>query len=890
MNNSPLLPRIRSWLRSLFRRSRAESEMDSELRFHIEARADDLMRAGVPAAEALRRARLEFGALDSAKEECREAVGIHFLETLAQDVRYGLRSLRKSPGFAAVAILTLALGIGANTAIFSVVNTALLRPLAYSDPGRLYLVREIVPQLARFDPLVDVNLPDFEIWRQKVRSFSDVAIAEPTSADLTGLGEPEVIHGVRASANILSVLGIEPALGRSFLPEEDEPGRGRVVILADGFWRARFHADPAVLGKTLVLDGIPHQIVGVLPSSFRFPRAMGGVSSSHSLDFFRPLDGPKSYERDLIGEFDFTGIARLKPGVSPEQALAELNLVQAQIAKQAAAGDGLAAALQPLDSEVIGPARRGLIFLLAAVGAVLLIVCANLACLLLARVPSRMREAAIRTALGASRRRIFRQMLTETFLFSIAGGALGVWVAHLAVDALAHSPAAGIPRLDEVAIDARVLLFALAVTLFTAVLFGILPARRLAHLQPLDVLKSASTTASESRKTRRLRESLVGVEVGLTTSLLILAGLLVSSLLHLLSVNAGFAVERVLVASIDLPPQSYAELSVRLSFYDRSLDALKSLPGVRAVGWVSIPPLAGDGSITGITIPGASNTETPVASYRPVSPDYFSAMGIPVLQGRGFTPADAGRKVVVVSQSVAARFWPGENPIGQTCIAQWAGDVPSEVIGVVADVRTVRLDRAPRMMVYVPSWFNSISVPSSGSFVLRTSGDPRDSASAVRALIHKIDPEVPVISVRAMSQVVSESVTARRFQMLLVLLFGLSSLLLAALGIFGVTGYSVEQRRRELGIRIALGADSRGILGIVLRQGMAPVLLGLAAGLIVAALAGRLIAALLFGVAPFDPITFVGASTILVGAALLACYIPARRAMRVDPISALRCE
>jgi predicted permease len=770
------------------------------------------------------------------------------------------------------------------------VNSALLHPLAYPDPQQLYLVREIVPQFARF--MLEANLPDFRIWRQQVHSFADVAIAEPASADLTGGGEAEVIHGVRASANIFAVLGARPALGRAFLPEEDEPGRSHVVILTDGFWRTRFRADPAAIGKILTLDGVPHEIVGVLPVSFRFPPELGGAGGTHSQAFFQPLNGPKRYEQDLIGEFDFAAVARLKPGVTREQALAELNIVQAQIARQANAGVDLRAGLLPLEAEVIGPARRGLIFLLAATVAVLLIVCANLASLLLARVPSRMREAAIRTALGASRARIIRQMLSETFLLSIAGGALGIWIAGLAVKWLVRMAPANIPRLDEVHMDARVLLLALVVSIATGVLFGILPAWSITRAQPLDVLKSAAAVVTESRRTRRLRDGLVGLEVGLTTGLLVLAGLLTASLAQLLRVHTGFAVEDVLIAGVDLPPQSYGQLSVRLRFYDRVLAGLQSLPGVRAAGWVSIPPLAGQGSVTGIRLPGTpqANAERPMADYRSVSPDYFSAMGIPILQGRVFSAADRGRSEVVVSQSVADRFWPGKNPVGQMCITQWDGDVPSEVIGVVGDIRTVRLDAPPLMMVYVPYWFNAISVPSSASFILRTSTEPLSSAAAVRELIHEIDPDVPITAVRSMSQVVSQSVDARRFQMTLAMLFALSSLLLASLGIFGMVSYSVEQRRQELGIRIALGADLRDLLHMVFRQGMVPVVLGLAAGLLAAVFAGHLISSLLFGVTPYDPLTLALTTLVATAVALLACYIPARRAMRVDPMVALRYE
>ncbi|MGB6821129.1 MAG: ABC transporter permease [Candidatus Acidiferrales bacterium] len=879
-------------LAGMFRKRERDRTLSDELESHLQMHIEDNLARGMTPAEARRQALIKLGGVEQTKEAYRERRGLPFLDTLLQDIRFAFRMLRKSPGFTAVAVLTLALGIGANTAIFSIVNSALLRPLAYPEPQQLYLVREIEPQLAKFYPTLDANLPDFRVWQKQVHAFADVAIAESTSADLSGAGEPEVIHGVRVSANIFSVLGAAPALGRTFRPDEDDSGRGHVVILTDAFWRSRFEGNPSAIGQNITLDGIPHEIVGILPATFRFPRALGGADSYARLTFFEPLDGPKSYEQDLIGEFDFAAVARLKPGITQEQALAELNVVQSQIAKQANEGVDLRGALVPLEEQIVGPERRGLIFLLAAVGAVLLIVCANLASLLLARVPGRMYEMAIRTALGARRARIIRQMLTETFLLCFAGGALGIWIGGLTVNWFVHVAPASVPRLDEVHMDVRVIVFALFVTIATGSLFGILPAWRATHSEPLDALRSGGAAKTESRRTRRLREGLVGFEVGLTTLLLILAGLLTASLGQLLQVHTGFAAENVLVAGVDLPPQSYSQPGARLRFYDEVLAGLRSFPGVRAAGWVSIPPLGGQGSVTGIRLPGEprNGAETPVANYRPVSQDYFSAMGIPLLQGRIFGAADRNRKVVVVSQSIAERFWPGRNPIGQICVTQWGDDVPSEVIGVVGDIRTVRLDEPPLMMVYVPDWFNAISVPSSASFVLRTVTDPASSAAPLRDLIHKLDANVPITSLLPMKQVVSQSVDARRFPMFLAMTFALSSLLLASLGIFGVVGYSVEQRRQELGIRMALGAQLQDLLRMVLRQAMAPVMVGLAAGLVAAAFAGRLISSLLFGVTAYDPLTFATAAFVVVTVALVACYVPARRAMRVDPMVALRHE
>ncbi|HEX8763849.1 MAG TPA: FtsX-like permease family protein, partial [Candidatus Acidoferrum sp.] len=541
----------------------------------------------------------------------------------------------------------------------------------------------------------------------------------------------------------------------------------------------------------------------------------------------------------------------------------------------------------------IGPARLGLIFLLGAVGAVLLIVCANLAGLLLTRVPGRMREAAIRVALGATRTRVIRQMLTETFLLSLFGGALGVWVATFALRGFVQLAPASIPRLDEVEMDIRVLAFALLASIATGCLFGILPAWRVTCFAPIDTLKSSSSATTESRRTRRLREGLIGFEVALTTTLLILAGLLTASLARLLHSNAGFSVQNVLVAGVDLPPQSYSQADVRLRFYDRVLAGLQSLPGVQAAGWASLPPLAGQGSVTGIHLPGEQqpNAERAQANYRPVSPDYFSAMGIPLLKGRFFEASDRGRKLVIVSQSVADRFWPGKNPVGQTCITEWGPDVAAQVVGVVGDIRTLRLDEPPIMMVYVPEkWTNAYSVPMFASFVLRTSRDPSASVAAVRQLIHRVDADVPINSLHPMTQIVSQSLDARRFPMFLAMAFALFSLALASLGIFGVIAYSIEQRRQEFGIRMALGARFEDLRRMVLRQGMAPVVVGLVIGFVAAFIAGRLIESLLFGVTPHDPLTFGIVALVVAAVATVACYIPARRAMRVDPIVALRYE
>lgn len=874
---------------------RKRRELRDELDSHLEMAAQDRMDRGEEPSRARQLAHRELGNEALIQETTRDQWGLRWLEILLQDLRYAIRVLRKSAGFTIVAVATLALGIGANAAIFSIVNSALLRPLSYPHPEQLYVVREIVPQFAKLYPTVNANLPDFRIWQRRVHDFSDVALAETTSVDVSGVGEPQVIRGMRVSANIFSLLGVQPSLGRAFLREEDESGRGHVAILTYAFWRGYFHGDPSIVGTSVTLDGVPHRIVGVLGPAFRFPPvppSMGGADDYGRVAFFEPLDGPRPYETPLVGEFDFIAIARVRAGVSESQALAELNVVQAEISKRADDPMPMKATLLPLERVVVGPARTGLIFLLGAVGAVLLIVCANLASLLLARVPGRMREAAVRTALGATRGRIVRQMLTESLLLSVAGGVMGIWLGGLALQRFVDAAPASIPRVNEITMDGRVLAFALAITILTGILFGTLPAWRISHSQPIDALKSGATATTESRRTRRLRESLVGFEVGITTLLLILAGLLVASLGHVLGVEAGFDERNALLASVDLPPQSYAKPADRLRFYNELLAGAQSLPGVRNVGWISIPPLGGQGSVTGITLPGQqqSHQETPVANYRPVSADYFSAMGIPVLQGRVFGPADRDRKVVVVSQNLAERFWPGQNPVGKICVTHWGPDIPAEVIGVVSDIRTDGLDEAPLMMVYVPEWFNSLSIPSGATIVFRTAANPSGEVAGVRALIHKIDGQVPITSLEPMSQIVSQSVDSRRFSMLLAIVFAVSSLLLASLGIVGVVGYSVEQRRHELGIRLALGGELRGLMAMIIRQSMRPVVAGVGIGIVAAVSAGRLISSLLFRVKVYDAFTILVVTAVVVAVGLAACYVPAGRAARIDPIVALRHE
>lgn len=880
---------------SFFAGHSRDAEFDEELQTHLEFHIEQNLRAGMAPERARREALLKLGGLSQTKGMYRERRSLPFLETLAQDLRFAVRTLLKSPGFTLVVVVTLAFGIGANTAIFSLVNSVLLRPLSYKSPDQLYVIREIVPQWSKTLPILDVNLPDFLIWRKECRSFDQLAVAEPLEMDFSGAGEAEEIRGIRSSANLLETLGAYPALGRSFFPEEDQAGHDSVLILTDGFWRSHFHADPQILRRSITLDGVPHAVVGILPPHFHFPKAIGSLETfGPRVDFFKPLGGVRFYEEDLISEFDFTAIGRLKQGITSGQALSELNVIQAEIARQANENVDLSAALFPLEPEVVGPARKGLLLLLAAVGAVLLIVCVNLANLLLARAPSRMREAAIRGALGASPARLMRQMLTESLVLATVGGVAGIALAYLGVAGLVASGPANLPRLDEVSVDGRVLAFAFALSTAVGLVVGILPALRISRGDPQEALKSGATTATENHRPRRIRQALVACEVGVCTALLVLAGLLTSSLFRVLQVNPGFATDRVLAADVDLPPQSYAQVQARANFYNRVLLGLRAIPGVESAGWVTVLPLEGQGSVSGISLPGEPSrpSEALHANYRAVSPDYFRTMAIPLIQGRLFDDNDHGKKVIVVSKTVADRLWPGQDPLGRECLAEWGELQNSRVVGVVGDIHSLSLESPPLLLVYVPDSYGQQTpgAPDSASIVLRTAGNPAIVAAAMRGVIQKADPNVPILSLRPMTEVVAQTVEARRFEMTLAVLFAACALLLASLGIYGVIAYNVQRRRFELGIRLALGAQPSDLVRLMLRQGLTPVVVGLVSGMGVAAAGSRLIQNLLFGVGALDPLTFVSAAFLVGTVAVAASYIPARRAMRLDPIVALRYE
>ena len=798
---------------------------------------------------------------------------------LWNDIRYACRTLARERGFATMAVLSLAVGIGANTAIFSVVNGVLLRPLPYRDPQRLVTIEEVVPKLVHLYPSLPVNLSHYYEWRKRATTLASIALGDTEAPNLTGAGEPELLKGERVSANIFRVLGVTPQLGRGFLDEEEPEGHNNVVILADSLWRRRFGADPSIIGRKITLDGRPVIVVGVLPRGFKYP-------GERDPEVFQPFGYSKDDLEELVGDFNYTAIARLRPGVSQQQAVAELNTIQAAISKRIPEKMDLHVKMTPLREDIVGHSRRGLLVLLGAVGAVLLILCVNLANLSLARAAGRARESAIRTALGASRSQLVRQTLTESLVLAMAGGTLGVALAAWGVRLLVRAAPVDLPRLGDVTLDARVLFFALAISVATGVVFGILPALRSAGAHPQEALKSGGYATTEGRRGVRLRGVLVGIEAALSAVLLITAGLLIGSFVRLMHVNKGFDIQRVLAVRVAIPVTKYSEPAQQAAFYQRLLEKVRPLPGVISASIVSALPLTGETWIDLVAPEGDTRPlfERPMANVRFVGPDYFKTLHIPFREGRTFDDSQRNRKVVILSQGTAQRLWPGRSALGRRI---QHNETLEEVVGVAADTRSTSLDKNPVLIIYVPYWQRPRTA---ASLLVRTAMDPRGIAVAVREAIRQTDPDVPVPKMQTMRQVMSDSVAGRRFQMMLVILFAATALALAGFGIYGVVSYSVTRRRTEMGIRMALGAGAADVQRMVLWQGIRPVAVGLAAGIVVALAAGRVLSSLLFEVSAHDPATIAAVSAVLLAVAVAAALVPARRATRVDPMSALRFE
>ncbi len=810
----------------------------------------------------------------------------------ASTLRHALRGLRRNPGFSALAIATLAFGIGANTAIFSIFDGVLLRPLGYGEESGLFAIHEVFPKFSHIAPRLPVNAMHFSAWRKSVPAFQQLALIGDVSLNLTGSGEPERLTAARVSPSLFPMLGARVQLGRTFLEEEDQTGRDNVVVLGNTLWRRRFASDPGIVGRKILLNGRPYEVVGVLSSGFHFPKLSqlyAMTLTAEAPELWKPF-AVKPGELQPLGDFNYVCLARLRPGVSAQQALAQLNAAQARLGKEAPEKLELYAAMVPLRNQITGRSRTGLGLVLAAGGLVLLIGCVNIANLLLARATSRKRELAIRSALGAGAFRLFRQMLAENLLLAGAGGALGILLAYSVLGLLlAHAPV-DLPRLDEVHLDARVLLFTVTTSILAGLAFGLLPAMRLAWTAPREALQSGARGSTEGRGSGRLRSLLVSLEVALSTVCLLTGGLLLRSFAKLLAADKGFAVEQVVTVNLNLPGNRYPEQEQRVQFVRRLLDAVRTLRGVTSVGVSNILPMTGAGGDNLLTVEGTSVPfmERPLADIRSVNPEYFRTLGIPLARGRIFEEADRDRKVALISERAARRLWPGENPQGRRFKIGDPDGPFVEVAGVVGDVRSTGLDRPPQMTVYVPYWQRrGWQGP---ALAVRAAIDPSAMALSIRGAIRAIDPELPVPQFRTMQQIVDDSVAQRRFQMTLILVFAVAALMLASLGVYGVVSYSVASRTSELGIRMALGAHASDILRMIVRQAMAPVVVGLSVGLGAALLAGRLLAGLLYGVTATDTLT-IGIVVATLGAvAALASLIPARRATRIDPLVVMRYE
>jgi putative ABC transport system permease protein len=809
--------------------------------------------------------------------------------TFWQDVRFGYRMLWKSPAFTLVAIVALALGIGANTAIFSVVNAVLLRPLPYKDPQQLVIINHYYPKLSL---KATVSAPGYVYYRDHAQSFSDVAAVTGWSANLTGTGEPERLQGMQVTPNLFSMLGAQAARGRVFSAEEGQPGRNRVVVLSEALWQRRFGGDPGVVNQTINLNGEAYTVVGIMPQGFQYGRELGQM-----VDLYSPLAfTPEQLSAAGAGMEYLTALARLKPNVSIQQAQAEMDTIADQVRQQYDMGDpgiwGLF--LTSYNEMVVGELRPALLILLGAVGFVLLIACANVANLLLARAAARQKEIAIRAALGASRVRVIRQLLTESLLLALAGGSLGLLLAVWGVDLLMKINGNKLPRAHEIGLDFNVFLFTLGVSLLTGMIFGLAPAFQTSKTDLHETLKEGGRSGT-GHTHRGLRNLLVVSEMALTVVLLVGAGLLVRSFLRLEQVSPGFQPQNILAMQLSLPANKYKEAKQRDIFYQQMLAEVQSLPGVRTAGGVAVLPMSQGGNSRTFTIEGREapqGQQSPHGDSWAATSDYFKTMTIPLVKGRYFTENDAATapSVVIIDEELARKFFPGEEAVGRRITfddvspgnPRWR-----EIVGVVGHVKNRGLDGETRPQFYFPYH----QAPTSYMYVVvQTNGDPAAMSGAVRGAIQKVDRDLPVFKVTTMERMVAESLTQRRFSMLLLGIFASVALVLAVVGLYGVMSYTVTQRTREIGIRMALGARQSDVLRMVVGQGMLLAVIGVGLGLGAAFLLTRAMKSLLFNVSATDPLTFMLIAGLLVTVAFLASYLPARRAMRVDPMTALRYE
>jgi len=814
------------------------------------------------------------------------------MRTFWQDLRHGARLLLNKPGFTLIAVLTLGLGIGAVTAIFSVVDAVLLRPLPYREPERIALIKQNQPKIGWY--FGGVSAPEMLDYIGGNETFAEMAGYGTINLNLTGEREPLRIDVARVSPGLFPMLGVTPMLGRGFTSEEDEVGKNGVVTLSEGLWRKHFGADPNIIGRVVKLDEAPYTVVGVMPARLRFPQA--DEASANAVDLWTPLALTDDEKQARRRDSNFNLIGRLKPGVGLEQAQANMAAVAARIERQYPdiyqGNIRITATAVGLKEQATQNVRLLALILFGAVGLVLLIACANIANLQLARATARRKEIAIRNALGAGPWRIARQALTESLLLAFVGGAVGALIAAWALDLIVKFGPENVPRLDEISLDPRALGFTLLITLLTGILFGLAPALQSARVSLTEAInESGRASGVGGREGARLRNTLVILETALAVVLLVGAGLLINSFVRLLGAPPGFNPEGVIVARTTLPAARYPEAERGKAVYQQALERIAALPGAQSVSVASALPLISDWQI-GFLVEGGGKRDYYTAYGSWVSNDFFRAMGIPLKKGRVFTDEDRAdtTPVVVINEAMARRFWPGQDALGKRI--RWGGwDPPSglTIAGVVADVKFSSLEDESPPTIYMPV-FQIPRIRRDAVFIARTTADPSSLAAAMRRAIAAVDADLPVYDIRTMNQVIAESVARRRFTMALLAIFAFAALGLAALGLYGVLSYAVTQRTREIGIRMALGGRRQDALSLVVGQGMKLAMIGAGAGLIASLALTRLMKGLLFGVSATDPLTFVAVALLLTIVALAACWIPAWRATKVDPMVALRCE
>jgi putative ABC transport system permease protein len=804
-----------------------------------------------------------------------------------KDLRYGFRVLLKNPGFTAVAVLTLALGIGANTAIFSVVNAVLLRPLPFRDPASLCMLTERLPTFPALGP----SYENFQDWRAQNHSFEDLAAARNTPFTLSGTGQPERLQGQMASFSLFPLLGVSAIRGHTFLPDEDRAGGPPVALITYGFWQTHFSGSDDALGKSLTLDNEPRTIVGILPPNFQLIQPVDVLVPFEP--WAKKLPDDRSWHPGIIA------VGRLKNGVSIEKARAEMNTIAKRLEQTYPIYDtNVGINVNGVQDQLVQNVRPALLVLLGAVALVLLIACSNIANLLLARATSRRREIAVRTALGASRVRLLRQLLTESVLLAAAGGLAGIALAWVGIAPLVRLAGTSLPNLGPIGIDYRVLLFVCAAVLAAGILFGLGPAMHTSRLDLRASLNEASRGSTVGSGQKQLRSLLVVVEVALAIVLLVGAGLLLRSFDRLQSVEPGFHPNNLLVADVPLSPQAYKAAPMRMDFFDRLLDRARVLPGVTAAGAAVSLPVSGGGSRIHFNIQGRppkSPQDYLIIGYRPVSPHYLETLGVPLVHGRFLSDSDTERApfVAVVNQTMARQYFPNESPLGRRVQvgALPDADIPwMQIVGVVGDVKQNLAIDAPAE-VYLPiRQADTVLNVFALSIVLRTAQDPNTEIAALRSVLHDLDPNQPLVKIRTMEENISSSVSEQRFRTILLGIFATSALLLSVVGLYGLMMYSVTQRIPEIGIRITLGAQTNEIMRMVVGQGLRLALIGIALGIAGAFALTRILSRFLYGVAATDPLTYVIVVALLLGVALIASYVPAKRATKIDPMSALRSE